>query len=49
MEKISGVFGIILLTFLENLVIFCWGGGWREECKKIFMFAKKLRTKKNLG
>ncbi len=34
-EKFSGIFGIILLIFLENLVIFSWGGGAREECKKM--------------
>ncbi len=35
MEKLSEIFGIILLIFLENLVIFCWVSGARGECKKI--------------
>ncbi len=35
MGKFVGIFGIILLIFLENLVIFCCGGGARGECQKV--------------
>ncbi len=34
-EKFSEIFGIILVTFLENLLIFCCGGGARGELKKM--------------
>ncbi len=34
MGKFSGIFGTILLIFVENLVIFCQGGGARGECKR---------------
>ncbi len=45
-EKFSGISVITLLIFLENLVIFCWSGGARGECKKMLeifgIFYKQL-------
>ncbi len=44
MEKFSGIFGIILLIFLENLVIFCWGGGAKGNLRKYWKFLELLKT-----
>ncbi len=35
-EIFSGIFGTTLLIFLENLVIFCWGGGGAGKLLEIF-------------
>ncbi len=46
MEKFLGIFGIILLIFLENLVIFCCGcggGGARGNVRKFWKFSEHFK------